>query len=36
MEILQKIIGDLCNGDIIYIEFIPFDKKKEQIERAFK
>jgi hypothetical protein len=33
---MQEIINDLLDRDIINIKLIPFDEKKQQVERTFK
>jgi hypothetical protein len=33
---IKKIVNDLGNRDIINIQFIPFNKEQEQVERALK
>jgi len=36
MYVIKKIVCDLCNGNIINIQFISFNKEKKEIKRAFK
>jgi hypothetical protein len=36
MNIIQEIIGNAGNRNVINIQFVPFDKEKQQIEGAFK
>ena len=36
MNIIEKIFGDFCNGDIINVQFVPFYKKQQQVERPFE
>jgi hypothetical protein len=32
----QKIVDDFSNGNIINVQFIPLNKKKQKIKRAFE
>ena len=36
IDIIQKFFCDLCNRNIVNIQFITFNKKQKQVERAFK
>jgi hypothetical protein len=36
MNVLKKLLRDLRNWNIVNIQFIPFDEKKEQIQRSFE
>ena len=36
MNIIQEIIGDLGNGDVVNIQFVPLYKKEHEIEGAFE
>ena len=36
VDIVQKVIGDACNRDILYVQFIALDEKQQQVEGPFK
>ena len=36
MNIIQEIVNDAGNRNIINIQFIPFNKKQEEIKRSLK
>jgi len=36
MNMFQKIVGDFCDGNIIYVELVSFNKKEQEVEGAFK
>jgi hypothetical protein len=36
MDIIHEIVDDTGDGDIINIQFIPFNKEKQEIKRSFK
>lgn len=36
MNMIQKIIDDFGDGDIVNIQFIPFNEKQEKIEGPLK
>jgi hypothetical protein len=36
MDIIQKIIGDLGNGNVVNIQFVPLYEKEHEIEGAFE
>ena len=36
MNKVEKVINDIRNGNIINIQFIPFNEKQQQVERPFK
>lgn len=36
LDIGQKVVGDLGDGDIIDIQFVPFDKEQEEVKGTFK
>lgn len=36
MQITQKVVGNLCDRNILNIQLIPFNKKEEQIKWTLK
>jgi hypothetical protein len=36
MKEVQEILGDFRDGNIIDVQFVPFDEKKQQVEWSLK
>jgi hypothetical protein len=36
MNIIQEVFGDAGDGDVIDIQFVPFYKEQQQVERPFE
>jgi hypothetical protein len=35
VEIIEILLGDLRDGDVVNVDFLPADQIEEKIERAF-
>jgi translation initiation factor IF-1 len=36
LDIVQKVKGDLGNGDVVNIQLVPLDEKEHEVEWAFE
>jgi hypothetical protein len=36
MNEIEKVVDDPCNGDIVNVELVALDEKKQEVERTFE